>query len=233
MKVSLATLTATVLLSALYMALADDTQTDALRKQGVKVERLPDGRTRLGRVTIDARRRTIEFDGKVNMREGLVELLACTLDGKVHESVLVADVRPLHLQLALLTLGLNPGRNPGIPSDAGDKRKPGDMATIEVSWMEGEKRRTVRAEELIWHRPQQRAMERTEWVFLGSVIEEGGIAADATGSLITTYHDPTAILENLLPTVADDTLYFANSRVAPPVGTKVTVTITAVKMKDP
>ncbi|NOZ20639.1 MAG: hypothetical protein GXP25_06070 [Planctomycetes bacterium] len=233
MKVFLATFLASILFSTLPATHADDTQSDTLRKHGVKVERLPDGRSRLGRVIINGKKRSVQLDAKVNMQEGLVELLVCTPDGKAHESVLVADIRPLHLQLALLALGLGPGRNPGVPRDPEDSRRPGDRVTIEVSWTEGGKAHTVRAEEMIWNEPRKRTMQKTDWVFLGSVVGKGGFAADVTGSLITTYHDPLAILECPLKAVMDDTLYFANRRIVPPVGTKVTVTIVAMGGKKP
>ena len=45
------------------------------------------------------------------------------------------------------------------------------------------------------------------------------------GSLITTYHDSTAIVENPLPSSRDDTLYEANPDTVPPVGTPVTLII--------
>jgi len=129
-------------------------------------------------------------------------------------------------QLSLLALGLNPGRNPGVPKAPTDKRGPGDMVQIRVSWNAGSEKREVRAEDMIYNRPARRVMRKTGWVFMGSQVWEGAFAADETGSLITTYHDVLAVLECPLKTVADDTLYFANDRVVPPVGTKVTVTIT-------
>ena len=220
-----------VLVAFLFTAFAsaDDLDKNVLAKHGAKVASLPDGRYQIGNVIIDAKRRSIELQGRVNMQAGLVELFACTPTGKTHESVVVLDVQPLHLQLALLALGLNPGRNPGVPKEAGDDRKPGDIVEIHVSWKAGDKKREVRAEETIYDKPQGRTMAKTDWVFLGSQAWDGAFAADEGGSLITTYHDPLAIIENPLDTVNDDTLYFANTSVVPPVGTKVTVTISSAK----
>lgn len=213
-------------------AAADDLDKGVLREHNAEIVRLPDGRYRMGNVTIDAERRRIEMPGRVNMQEGLVELLACTPTGKLHESVLALDIKPLHLQLALLVLGLKPGRNPGVPNAGGDKRAPGERVEIRVSWEAGGKRREMRAEELILDQPKKRAMAETDWVFLGSQIWDTGLAADETGSLITTYHDPLAIIENPLDTVNDDTLYLANSRVVPAVGTKVMVVVSPVERKN-
>lgn len=210
-------------------ALADESAKERPRKDGPEVVSLSDGRYRIGNVILDPARRAIEVKGQVNMQEGLVELLACTPTGKTHESVLALEVVPLHMQVALLALGLKSGRNPGVTGEEGDRREPGDRVEVRVSWVSDGKPREVRAEEMIWHAPENHPMPKTDWVFLGSEASGGVFAADETGSLITTYHDPLAIVENPLATVNDDTLYFANPRVVPPVGTPVTVTIAIPK----
>ncbi len=180
---------------------------------------------KLGTVLVNARERTLTMPGNVNMRKGLVELLACTQKGKRHESVLVVTADPLYLQLALLLLGLVPGRNPSCP---GENDEPtGAMADIFVEWQSDDGQKVVRkrAEELILDLRGNKPMQRTPWVFLGSRVYKGTFLAREIGSLVTTYHDSTAILENPLPSCNDDTLYEANPDVVPPVGTPVTVIV--------
>ena len=64
------------------------------------------------------------------------------------------------------------------------------------------------------------------WVFTGSVMQSAtGNPQDATyganyiKSLVTTYFDATTVLENPSVEGGDDTVYHANERVVPPVGT--------------
>ena len=179
---------------------------------------------KLGRVEVDARKRLLTMPAKVNMQSGLVELLACTPRGKRHESVLVVDVDPLYLQLGLLLLGLEPGGNPS--SLAEDSQRPGDMMDIWVEWkLDGQPKVKKRAEELILDLRNDAPMQRTSWVFLGSKVYKGRFLARELGSLITTYHDSAAIVENPLPSSRDDTLYEANPDTVPPVGTPVTLII--------
>ena len=182
---------------------------------------------RLGDVEINAKARTLSMPGKVNMQKGLVEVFACTPRGKRHESVLVVDVDPIYLQLGLLLLGLSEGSNPSCP---GEEPQPvGGMMDIWVEWqVEGQKKVKRRAEELIMDLRTDEPMQRTHWVFLGSMVYEGRFLARDIGSLITTYHDATAIIENPHPSCKDDTLYEANPDVVPPVGTPVKVTISPV-----
>jgi hypothetical protein len=75
-------------------------------------------------------------------------------------------------------------------------------------------------------------MEHTGWVFSGSkILDDGRFAAQVTRTLITTYHDPYTILDNPLPTGADDTLYYVHTEVTPSVGTTVTLVMKPLKKK--
>src|SRR5579872_5526193 len=71
-------------------------------------EKIGDDVYRLGKLTVDLKSKTATCHGKINMQRGVVEYFACAPHGKLHESVLEVDVRPLHLQLALILLGLEP-----------------------------------------------------------------------------------------------------------------------------
>lgn len=52
---------------------------------------------------------TVDVDSRVCLREGLLELIACTKDTKEHESIIVVDAKPSHIHTALLLLGARPG----------------------------------------------------------------------------------------------------------------------------
>jgi hypothetical protein len=185
-----------------------------------------DGIYKLGNIDLDLNRKTITMYGKLNMSYGLIELLACTKIGKVHESALVIDVQPVHLQTALILLGLE---HEGGLRYQGDPRTPkGDRVRIWVEWDsdDGESER-YRAEDLVYNRVTQSPMEHTDWVFSGSRINKNGVfMAQAVGTLITTFHDPDAIIDNPLPEGGDDTVYIVNTQIAPPKGTAVRMIIT-------
>src|SRR5262249_42273320 len=78
------------------------------RKVPAEAERITDNLYRIGKVIVDLKARTVSCEGKVNMQRGLVEYFAVASHGKLHESVLELDVQPLHLQVGLLLLGLEP-----------------------------------------------------------------------------------------------------------------------------
>jgi hypothetical protein len=68
-------------------------------------------------VRLDAAAGLVEFDGRVAINAHsdqtprvYLEALACTLDTKEHESIVVTRALPSHVHAALLLLGLEPGK---------------------------------------------------------------------------------------------------------------------------
>ena len=182
---------------------------------------------KLGKLELDLNKKTITMHGKVNMSAGLVEVFACTRIGKLHESVLVIDVEPIHLQTALILLGLEYQEGARYQGDPLTPK--GDKVTIWVEWSIDGVTKRHRAEDLVFDRVKQKPMEHTDWVFTGSRTNNGIFMAQATGTLISTYRDPDTIIDNPLPGGADDTIYIVNSQIVPPKGTDVKVIITPAK----
>jgi hypothetical protein len=179
----------------------------------------------IGNLLLDGNQRMISMPGSVNMANGLIELFACAPGGKVHESVLVIDIEPYHLQVGLLMLGLE---HRGNLEYQGDPATPdGDPVEIFVEWKNpaSGKAESCRAEQFVYNVPGKHPMKDTYWVFTGSRVVNGVFAAQEEKSLVTTYHDPNTIIDNPLETGADDTFYEVNSSLVPPEGTKVTVII--------
>ena len=102
---------------------------DTLQKEKEpSVVKLRDGIYKIGPILLDRNKDEVSLNGEVNMRKGLIEYLACARRGKLHESVLVLDVEPYQLQVALLLLGLEPRGNLEYQ---GDPRTPqGDSVEV-------------------------------------------------------------------------------------------------------
>jgi len=175
--------------------------------------------------------RKLEVNGWVNMQAGLIEVFACTPQGKVHEAVVVLDCVPSGLHAGLLALGLEPGTPVETGTDGTYRPPTGDGVEIRVRTIgAGGEEACVRAEDWVWNRREEKAMEPCSWIFAGSFVQslsddpgQATYAADSVKSLVTTYHDATSILEIPDATGIDDTLYYANERAVPPAGTPVTV----------
>ena len=181
---------------------------------------------KIGNILLDVDNRFVQFPGKINMDEGIIELLACTPGGKIHESVLVVDIVPYYLQVSLLLLGLNYGDNLEYQ---GDPNTPlGDSVEVWVEWHWENEDYKVRGEDLIFNHISKKIMTHTHWIFSGSRIVNGIFMADKEGSIITTYHDPFTILDNPLPGGGNDELYVVNHNLVPPKGTQVDLIIRAI-----
>jgi hypothetical protein len=51
----------------------------------------------------------VDVDSRVCLKEGLLELIACTKDTKEHESIIMIEAKPSHVHAALLLIGGRPG----------------------------------------------------------------------------------------------------------------------------
>ncbi len=192
------------------------------------IQKVRDGVFQVGNVTVDKNRGQVTTTGQINMAEGLLEYLACGPMGKLHECALKLDVQPFHLQVALLLIGLEPGNKPldhqgapGVPE--------GDPVQLWVSWTNGSGKKVEhRAEELVFDEKQKKPMALDHWIFTGSHVMDGRFMAQVEQSIVATYHDPFAMFDHPLESGMDDTVYFVNEALVPPVGTPVTFIVKPV-----
>nr|WP_321402673.1 YdjY domain-containing protein [uncultured Desulfobacter sp.] len=189
-----------------------------------EIVKLDENRFQIGSIIVDRKAQSISINGKVNMASGMVEYIACTAYGKLHESVLVLDAEPYHIQVALLLLGLKPGDHP-IDFQGASQKPCGAPVRILVSWQAEGKSHEYPLETVLFYNKLQHVMESTDWVFTGSKFLNGEYQAQVEGSIIAIYHDPVAIIDHRSDTGTDDTLYQVNHLVVPPVGTPVVVKI--------
>ena len=195
------------------------------------LEKITERMYRVGGVLIDTTARTVTCPGVINMDQGAIEYLAVAPNGKLHESLLRLDIRPLHLQLGLLMLGLDPKN---VLKYQGDRTTPrGAPVSITISWhtRTGEVMR-VAADALVMQMPGEKSMPAHNWVFTGSRILRAGFEADLAKSLVAVWHDPAAILDNPLPGGGNNA-YFVNAKRAPRRGTPIECVFTAADATAP
>ena len=185
-------------------------------------------------VTIDRENKTVDLDAKVVLREGWLELVACPVGSKEHESVFAVTARPGHVHLALLQIGLQPGK-PGGWRPEGDTfvgiPPQGDRVRVSV---------LVKGKETplslyIRHSTTDEPLNNDEFVFAGSLVDEtqGGrtYEADQSGNLITLVTFPDDVMTWPQPaSEANDKLFWvANTKAIPPVNTPVKIRLRPVK----
>ncbi|NCD23316.1 MAG: hypothetical protein EOL90_10310 [Spartobacteria bacterium] len=172
----------------------------------------------LGAVRLDSATKTVTATGWVNQTAGTIEVLACGLAGKVHESVFVVPLNALDLQAALLLAGLK-GGDP-MPA-IGQGPPQGSPVDIFVDWQSDGEPKTARAESFVWNVETDSVLPDAPWTFTGSMIKEGQFKAFAEESFVVTYWDPYAIVNVAHPAGANDELLVVNTNLVPEVKTPV------------
>jgi hypothetical protein len=178
----------------------------------------------LGKVRLDKKRQCISFPAKLNMNEALVEYLLVTRAGKTHESLLKTEAEPYHIHTAMLLLGARGAEGKAFPEDK-TKPIPGDRVHIELSWTEKGEKKTFRGEDWIVNQTTRQPVERGDWIYVGSRIEEGAFKAQQDGSIISLIEDPDALINNPRPGRDNDDNWRINSTGLPPLESAVEVTI--------
>jgi len=111
----------------------------------------PKGATRLHPVYpvwIDPKAKTVIVDGQIALREGMLEMFACTRNTKEHESIVSANTRAYIVQAGLIRLGAEPGH----PARFQPRYEPpaGTEIDVLVQWLDEKgKLQTARAQDWI------------------------------------------------------------------------------------
>jgi hypothetical protein len=177
-------------------------------------------------VWIDPKRRVVIVDGQVSLREGMLEMFACTRNTKEHESIVAVNSKAYLIHAALLRLGAEQGR----PAQFVPKYRPPTGSEIEVTveWLdERGKPQTARAQDWIKDINTNKPMAHP-FVFAGSSFwkdEETGkefYQAEA-GDLICVSNFSTAMLDIPVESSPENSelAFEAFTRRIPPLGAPV------------
>lgn len=192
----------------------------------------------IGEVILDRRDRVVRIPAFVNLRAGLVEYALVTTRGKLHESTFATTADPAHIHVALLLLGLqattaryedSTGATPndGPAPDAPPLRGPGVHIRVAIPRPHGRVWRPLTA--LVQAASTHAPLPATPWTYNGSLIYNGQFAASVLGSVIALQHDPTALINNPLPSRLDDSYHLSHTRRLPAAGTPVTIEIRPIQ----
>ena len=177
-------------------------------------------------------RKSVVIQTMVCQREAALELFACLLNSKEHESVLAVPVKAFYVHAGLLATGAKSG----TPVSWDPKYTPPTGTEIEITvlWKDAEgKVQKARAQDWVRDASTGKAMTHP-WVFAGSQMykdQESGkesYVADSTGELICVSNFPSATLD--VPIESSDSnaalLFEAFTERIPDLGTPVTMVLT-------
>lgn len=200
------------------------------------VEQLDENRYRIGNVTFDKKTREIRFPTKVNMTEGLLEYLVVHQNGKVHESLLVTEVSPTHINLAFTLLRYTPSRELyALPNGTGgisdkfpevsEEVKNGSRITFDVEWTIDGKTKRAPVIDWIQHAVKTTAMKSGPWVYGGSEFYDGKFVPETSGDIAAIFLSQAALINYPGDDNRDDTVWLAFPKRVPAEGTNVTLII--------
>lgn len=196
------------------------------------IRELGGGLFQVGEVTFDKAKKTVVFPAAINMKNGVLEYLLVTEQGKAHESLLTTKIDPFDVHVAMLLLGAKPpAKSPPLPpssqisADYLEKAEKLEGRPVEITatWKEGEKVRTARGEDLLLKK--DKPVRPGPWIYNGSILTKSGFLAQEEGSLIALVTDPTALINNPRPGHTDDLIWSARTAQIPAVGTPVALTL--------
>lgn len=190
---------------------------------------------RLGKsqIWINASTKQVMVRGSICLTEGALEMFACPLQTKEHESIVAVEARSSEIHASLVALGFEPGSpvqwQPNYQSATGPSIK------IEVKWATDGEEKMIDAKTLVRKSGTEETM-KTDWVFGGSEIFVDRVTgrqiyyADS-GEMICLSNFPTAMMD--VPIESSDSaeglLFEANTEAIPPKDTQVYLIMTPRK----
>jgi hypothetical protein len=191
-----------------------------------------------GAVRLDKNTGTVTFPAKVNMNDGLVEYLMVSPQGATHESILVSDVAPQEVHMAMLLLGAKgmaapkDGRTPGRIDAEFLARAPkltGDKIFLTARWKDSAgKGHSAPVERWLARKiftPKKPTKTVTAedgpWLYTGSYFYEDRFLAQVEGAFAAVVTFPSALINNPRTGSNDDHMWFVKTEAIPPVGTPV------------
>lgn len=182
-------------------------------------------------VWIDAKNHRVVLDGTICLREGQLEMFACTKGTKEHESIVSADTKAFVVHAGLLAVGAVVGTPVVFQPDY----KPATGMEIDITMIWTDSQGTVhrdRAQDWIRDVKTGKALA-SPWVFAGSGFWQDEATGQKhylaeSGDFICVSNFPSAMLD--LPiesSQSNDELQFqAFTDHIPPVGTRVRLVLT-------
>ena len=184
---------------------------------------------KLPHLDVDVAHKRVRVECEALNVEMPLEFFCCVTGTNEHESVLRSAVKPSHLHMAMLMIGLKPGE-PVHYSPSTKKWFPpsGPPVQISVEYERDGKTVSYPGYRLLRDVKTKKEARPFAWVFTGSrVMEDGKYAADVTGYLVSVVNfDLTVIDVPQLASNANETLEWEyNAELVPKTGTKVWMVI--------
>jgi hypothetical protein len=184
---------------------------------------------KLPHIQVDLQKKQVRLECEAVVADAPLEFLVCLTGTKEYESLLRSQAKPSHLHLALLMIGVKPGK-PVRFDERLNKMLPPEGARLKLTCefeREG-KNVSLAACRLMRNEKSKQEMPPVPWVFSGSQFtQDGDYFADISGEIISVVNFPHTVLD--VPMVRSDKNesleWVPNPELAPARNTKVWLVI--------
>lgn len=197
---------------------------------------LPDSWKRLGQheIWIDFSAKQVILGGHICLEQGLLEMFACPMGTKEHESVVAVLAPADEMHSALLAVGAKPGKPARWEEGRGYIPPSGSVIDIQVRWLEDKTETIINRDsrQLIQNSSTKEAMDH-EWIFGGSVTHVDPETGERfyyanSGEMICVSNFPSAAIDVGIESSSENNnlMFQVFSENTPPLGTKVYLILT-------
>ena len=188
---------------------------------------VPAGR-KLPFIQVDIAHKTLRVECRTVKAEYPLEFYCVVANTYEYEAVLSSQVKPSNLHLALLMLGLQPGKSLQY-SKATDSLTPpkGPELRLSVEWVKDARLVRYPANQLLRSIKTKQPAPAMTWCFAGSRIIKGAYMADVTGYLVSVVNVDGMVIDLPKPSsrAMDDREWEPNWELMPETGTQVWLVI--------
>ena len=187
-------------------------------------------------VWADFKKKQVIVKGKICLERGMLELFACCMETKSHESIVSVNARSSEVHAGLIAVGAKPGH----PVKFDPKYLPatGPKVEITIVWMKDGKQVKRRAQDLIKNSKSKKKLD-IDFVFGGSMVWTDPDTGEKvyygdSGDFICVSNFASATLDLPIKSSAsaDDLVWEANTDEIPALGTPVLIYLKPELDKD-
>jgi hypothetical protein len=199
---------------------------DLLNKMGGEV--LADNNIKIGNIIIHRKEKELSFPAEMCITDGGeygIEALISLPHGRIHEALMVTEIDPVTLQLALYLIGAANGTR--IQTTGANKQ--GTLITIDVKPKDGER---TPVEEWLYDIKTKELPPRSKWVFVGSSFKGKKCLAKEEGNVVNFLLRGSTILDSCSELVNSNKGLGVKKSLVPGSGSPVIVYFSIAKELD-
>ena len=198
------------------------------------IEKIDEHNYTVGDVKLNKETQEIAFAAVLCHPDSIIEYLLVNEHGKIHEALLITQVRPSHLNIAMKLLGYKESKelfkvldSQRIPTQQYHQEskavKKAARFDVLIQWQDDGKQHSHHINELIYNNVTKKHALIQPYIYNGSYLTRGNFEADMTGDIIAILTNRAAMANFSNKGREDDTIWQPNPKYIPKPETPLTI----------